>query len=273
VTGVVVASDYLTGELARHSRRIVDAYEGYQQLRVLRRPLEGVYLSFFLMVTLLILVSATWMGLYLAKRITRPIQMLAEGAREIGAGHLDHRIEPETKDEFGSLVEAFNHMAEELALSQRRLERSRRDLEEKNLEVEARRRYIETILERIATGVVSFDADGRVSTINGAAMRLLGLDARARSGVRRPKCSRTIACARSARSWRRPRAMEGARQLAQEVALVLDGASCTSPWRRRRSSPKGAQAVSRWCSTTSRRSSGRRRSRRGATWRAAWLTR
>ena len=126
--GVVIASDHLSGELAEHSRRITEAYEDYSQLAVLKRPLEGVYLSLFLMMTLMILVSATWMGLYLAKRITRPVQMLAAGAREIGAGHLDHRIEPETRDEFGSLVEAFNSMAGELAASQRKLERSRVDL-------------------------------------------------------------------------------------------------------------------------------------------------
>ena len=118
--GVVIASDFLSGDLARHARRIAEAYEDYSQLRVLKRPLEGVYLSLFLMMTLMILVSATWLGLYLAKRITRPVGMLAAGAREIGAGHLDHRIEPETRDEFGSLVEAFNSMAGELATSQRR---------------------------------------------------------------------------------------------------------------------------------------------------------
>ena len=114
-TGVVVATDYLTGELAARSRRMTQAYENYNQLRVLKRPLTGVYLSFFLMVTLLILVGATWMGLYLAKRITRPVQMLAAAAREIGAGRLDQRVEPQSNDEFGSLVEAFNAMAGELA--------------------------------------------------------------------------------------------------------------------------------------------------------------
>jgi PAS domain S-box-containing protein len=129
------------------------------------------------MMTLLILVSATWLGLYLAKRITRPVHMLAAGAKEIGAGHLDHRIEPETRDEFGSLVEAFNAMAGELATSQRRLERSRQDLEKKNSELDERRRYIETVLERIATGVVSLSPDGRVTTINAAALRLLDIDA------------------------------------------------------------------------------------------------
>jgi len=182
---VVVASDFLTGELASRARRITDAYEDYSQLRALGRPLAGVYLSFFLMMTLMILVGATWMGLYLAKRITEPVQRLATAAREIEAGHLDYRVDRGTvsDDEFGSLVEAFNSMASEVGRSRRRLERSTNDLERKHIEVEGRRRYIETILERIATGVVSFDASSRVSTVNSAAKRLLGLDG---SAVGRP---------------------------------------------------------------------------------------
>ena len=142
----------------------------------MKGPLQGVYLSLFVMMTLMILVSATWLGLYLAKRITRPVQMLAEGARAIGAGQLDLRLEPETSDELGALVEAFNMMAAELGTSKERLEQSRHALEHKNAEVDARRRYIETILERVATGVISIDAEGRIQTVNGAASRLLGLD-------------------------------------------------------------------------------------------------
>jgi two-component system, NtrC family, nitrogen regulation sensor histidine kinase NtrY len=177
VTGVVVASDYLSGDLASRSRRMTKAYEDYTQLRVLREPLAGVYLSFFLMVTLLILVSSTWMGLFLAKRITRPVQMLSVAAREIGQGRYDQRIEHEATDEFGSMIEAFNAMAAELASSRRRLERAAIDLERKNQEVDGRRRYIETILERVATGVVSIDPAGRIGTVNSAAMRLLEIDA------------------------------------------------------------------------------------------------
>ena len=178
VVGVVVATDRLTGELAARSRRMTQAFENYNQLRVLKRPLTGVYLSFFLMVTLMILVGATWMGLYLAKRITRPIQLLAAAAREIGAGRLEQRLEPQSNDEFGSLVEAFNSMAGELATSRRKLERSAIEIERKHLEDEGRRRYIETILERITAGVVSVDASGMITTINGAATRLLSLDRR-----------------------------------------------------------------------------------------------
>jgi two-component system, NtrC family, nitrogen regulation sensor histidine kinase NtrY len=162
------------------------AFEDYNQLRVLKRPLTGVYLSFFLMVTLLILFGAIWMGSYLAKRITRPVLLLAAAAKEIGAGRLDQRVEPQSNDEFGSLVEAFNSMASELAASRRKLDRGTVQLERKHVEVETRRRYIETILERIATGVVSIDAAGAITTVNSAACRLLVLD---RSVIGQPALS------------------------------------------------------------------------------------
>jgi two-component system nitrogen regulation sensor histidine kinase NtrY len=177
VVGVIVTSLHVSESMAADARRATDAYEQWRQLRVLSGPLQGVTAGFFLMIALLILTAATWMGFYIAKRITRPVQMLAEGAKAIGAGHLDMRLEPETSDELGSLVEAFNSMAAELGTSQERLEQSRQQLAERNVEVETRRRYIETVLERVATGVVSLDESGRISTMNGAAMRLLALDA------------------------------------------------------------------------------------------------
>jgi len=175
VTGVVVATVHLAGDMDVRARRMAKAYESYSQLRVLKQPLTGVYLSFFLMVTLMILVGATWMGLYLAKRIARPAQRLAAAAREIGAGHFDHRVERETADEFGALVDAFNSMADELATNRGRLERSTLELERKHAEVEGRRRFTEAILERVTTGVVTIDASGAITTINPAALRLLGL--------------------------------------------------------------------------------------------------
>jgi two-component system nitrogen regulation sensor histidine kinase NtrY len=219
--GVAIASEYLTDRLSTRARGITAAYEEYQQLRVLRGPLTGVYLSFFLMLTLMILVGATWMGLYLAKRITRPVQMLAAAAREIGAGHFEHRLEAETRDEFGSLIEAFNRMADELAASRRELERSAADLARKHEDVEGRRRYVETVLDRIATGVVSVDPAGRIRTCNSAASRLLGIDAPV-SGL----AAATVFGASELRPLAgllvdRPRRREDARP--QEVALSRDG--------------------------------------------------
>jgi len=176
VRGVVIASHYLPREFVARARGMTSAFEGYQQLRVLKGPVTGVYVSFFLMLTLMILVGASWMGLYMAKRITRPVQELATAAHEIGAGRLDYRVEIQSHDEFGSLAEAFNVMAGDLATSREQLERSAVDLERRHHDVESRRRYVETVLERIATGVLSVDAAGRIRTGNSAARRLLGLE-------------------------------------------------------------------------------------------------
>jgi len=224
VVGVVLASDYLSGESALHARRVIDAYQNRSQLYALRRPIQGIYLTLFVMMTLMILVSATWTGLYLAKRITRPVQRLAAGAREIGAGHLDHRIEPETRDEFGQLVEAFNAMAGELATSQRKLERSRVDLERKNEQLDERRQYIETVLERIATGVVSLGPEGQIETINAAALRLLEVDrsvigARAEAVCQREDLKPLQALLRQAR----PGASAPTAPAAQEIAISREG--------------------------------------------------
>ena len=70
-------------------------------------------------------------GSLFAKRITEPVLRLATAAREIEAGHLDYRVDRGTvsDDEFGSLVEAFNSMANEVGKSRRRLERSTVELE------------------------------------------------------------------------------------------------------------------------------------------------
>ena len=80
-------------------------------------------------------------------------------------------------------------------------------LEQKNLEVDARRRYIETILERVATGVISLDAEGRISTVNGAAERLLGLDAQRDRAAGARRCSAATTCSRCCRCVDARRAM------------------------------------------------------------------
>ena len=120
-------------------------------------------------------------------------------------------------DEFGSLVEAFNSMAGELAASRQQLEQSTHDLQRKHLEVEGRRRYIETMLERIATGVISVDAAGLVTTDQPSAARLLGLDP-TRPAARRTTCSARAISHRS--STLLHKVLRGrAEPPAQEIAL------------------------------------------------------
>jgi two-component system nitrogen regulation sensor histidine kinase NtrY len=177
VAAAMVVAIHVPQRLEARLRNITQAFQEYKQLRLLKNPIKGIYILLFLLMTLIIVFSATWFGLYLARGITEPIQMLAEGTREVAAGNLAYKVEVRADDEIGILVDSFNRMTGDLAASQSKLEETYRDLQAKHTEMEERRRYTETVLEAVATGVVSLDPDGRVTTINGAAERLLGLRA------------------------------------------------------------------------------------------------
>jgi len=144
------------------------AFNEYLRLKIQRRPIQTNYTITLAVVTIVVLFSATWFGFYLARGITVPIQRLAEGTRAVAHGDLDHRIEGEGEDEIGTLVTAFNRMTAELKTGR--------------TELESRRRYLETLLANITAGVVSTDAEGRVTTMNRAAEGLLRMSAAASVG-------------------------------------------------------------------------------------------
>lgn len=84
-----------------------------------------VYRSLFLLTAIVLLVGVLnliW-ALWQARRIVNPIQALTEGAQELGAGALDHRIIVDTGDEIGQLADTFNSMAERLQGSLREIAR------------------------------------------------------------------------------------------------------------------------------------------------------
>jgi two-component system, NtrC family, nitrogen regulation sensor histidine kinase NtrY len=63
---------------------------------------------------------------WVSARITRPIEQLAEGAREVAAGHWDTRIDLHGGDETGQLAAAFNHMTQTLTAQRERLVQTER---------------------------------------------------------------------------------------------------------------------------------------------------
>ena len=176
VVGAVVVSHYIPKSLATTLNLVNDRANDYRQAEAQKEPIQDLFLSFFVMVSLLVLFSSTWIGLYLAKRITVPVRELAEATERIMAGDLDHPVSGPAVDELGMLMESFNKMTAQLKASQERLEKSGHDLRVKNSEVERRRRYIETVLENITTGIVSMNRDGILTTVNPAALRMLELD-------------------------------------------------------------------------------------------------
>jgi PAS domain S-box-containing protein len=125
----------------------------------------------------MLLFAATWSAIHLARGIGQPIRALAEAAGEVAGGNLDHRVETIADDELAVLAHAFNEMTAQLSENRRRIERDAAELGEKNLALEERRDYIETVLQTVSTGVISLDEENRVATINAAALGMLRLDA------------------------------------------------------------------------------------------------
>jgi len=170
VIGAVVTNFYVPKSLAAKMVEISKAFRDYKHLKILRKPIKSSYLLALLMVTLLIVFSATWFGFYLAKGITIPIQQLAEGTERVASGDLDFHIDITAKDEVGKLVNSFNKMTHDLKASKDQLEKT-------NIDLERRKEYIEIILKSIAAGVISIDKEGNITTINKSAERMLGIDA------------------------------------------------------------------------------------------------
>ena len=112
--------------------------------------------------TFLLIFASSWTAFYIARGLTVPLKALAEGADEIARGNLTHRVDIFAEDELALLVSTFNEMSAKL--------------EANSAEISERRRYIETVLQSLSTGVISFDGENRITTINKAAIELFKLE-------------------------------------------------------------------------------------------------
>lgn len=174
-TGYLVLGATLPQGLLFKLDQIVRGVNEYKQLRTLKYPLK-VALYFILgIMTLMIILGATWFGFRLAKEISAPIQALAIGTRRIARGELGVRIDDESTDELGLLVQSFNKMVTDLEASQAGLKQAKERLERQNAELESKSRYVEAVLDNITAGVISLDKQGRINTLNKAAESILGI--------------------------------------------------------------------------------------------------
>ncbi len=170
VTGAVVVDYFLPKSLAERAAGISRTFEDYFQLRILHQPIFNSYVLALIVIGLVVVMLGSWFGLYLARGITSPIRALAEGTHAIAAGNLNYRIPQVGDDEIGHLVASFNQMTA--------------DLRSSRAELEHRRRYIETLLRNVSAGVAGLDPEGRVTTINPCAARMLGVRAAEVAGRR-----------------------------------------------------------------------------------------
>ncbi len=174
--GAVLVALPLPPKFAETARQIQESQQRYVELARQRKLVRRTYLGFLLLLTVLVLFASTWLALFLSKLVNRPVAAIAAGTEAISKGQLDYRVDIRATDELAELVRSFNSMAEQLESSRRQIEASSRELGDANEALEGRRRYIETVLESIPTGVVSIDDDRRVTLANAAFSRMFHPD-------------------------------------------------------------------------------------------------
>ncbi|MBN2345725.1 MAG: HAMP domain-containing protein [Candidatus Aminicenantes bacterium] len=167
---LIITGKYFPESYTRSLNALAGMVRKHSQMRMLRDPVKNTYILLFLFITVLIIFSASWLGFYLAKGITVPIEKLVAATSEIAKGNLDVRIDYETKDEFNTLINEFNRMALDLKENRDKLTR-------RTIELRHRRSIIETILKNITSGVMALNAHGDIMAINPEAARMLSLDA------------------------------------------------------------------------------------------------
>jgi len=171
----VALANLMPPDLAENMASISRGFEEYQQIKLLKKPIQITYYITLSIVALLVVFCAVWFGFYLAKTITIPIRELAEGTRKVAEGDLSFSIGMVADDEIGSLVNSFNKMTKDLRIGRDQLELSARLLRDQNVEIEKRRQYMEIVLKNVSAGVITLDASGFISTMNKSAEKMLNL--------------------------------------------------------------------------------------------------
>jgi two-component system nitrogen regulation sensor histidine kinase NtrY len=171
--GFMVLSTLVPSQMAASLASITQGFDEYQQIKLLKQPVQSSYYITLSIVALLVVFGAVWVGFFLAKSISVPIQDLAVGARRVAEGDLEFKVAYTADDEIGSLVKAFNRMTGDLRTTRRQITESSEQLRHQNQAIEEQRRYMEVVLRNVSAGVVSVDAEGRIKTINKAAEKML----------------------------------------------------------------------------------------------------
>lgn len=170
--GTILVAIPLPREFTQTVQQVEASQQRYYDLARERRVVRRTYMYLLLLLTMMVLFVTTWLALFLSKIVTRPLSALAEATQEISRGRLDYRVDVRAADEIGDLVRSFNRMAEDLEASRRQIVTSSHELSAANAELDQRRRQMETILESIPTGVLSLNADRRITHINQALLRM-----------------------------------------------------------------------------------------------------
>ncbi len=172
-TGAVVVSSFIPMSLISKMDDIAAAYEDFRDLNPLEYPIKSIYLSILIMMTLVILLAATWFGFHLARQLSTPLQVLGMASKAVSQGDYRRVTISSGSQEITQLVENFNNMTMNLEKTENQVKETTAELKTTLYRLDEHNRYIEVVLSNITTGVISADPLGNITTINSHAETLL----------------------------------------------------------------------------------------------------
>jgi nitrogen fixation/metabolism regulation signal transduction histidine kinase len=155
-------------QLAADALAVQTAYSEYQQRALARNALRRMYIGTLTLALVLSVFGAVLLAALLGNQLVRPLILLADGVRQVAAGDLSSRPVFASRDELGGLTRSFADMTAQLA-------DAREDVQRGVTQLEGARTRLQTILDNLTAGVVVFDREGHIDTVNPGATRILRL--------------------------------------------------------------------------------------------------
>lgn len=159
---------FVDSKVLAHLEKTRGAATEYQRLQSTISATQIKFSFVFMIVALLLLLVATWVGMIFAVAVARPISEMVFATQRVKAGDLTARVAERKNDEIGTLARAFNRMTEQL-------DRQRSELINANHQIDARRHFIETVLAGVSAGVIALDSTKTISVFNRSAAKLLNM--------------------------------------------------------------------------------------------------
>lgn len=156
---------------------VQSAYGQHKELVYLREPLKNSFTLTLSLVLLVSLLTAIWAAFFSAQRLVAPVRLLAVGTRAVAAGNYDKKLPVTSNDELGSLVQSFSDMTNKIAIARDEANKSKE-------QVEYERAYLNAVLGRLSSGVITLDEELTIRVANNAASQILEIDMDRVVGVR-----------------------------------------------------------------------------------------
>jgi len=163
--------------LAVNALAVQAAYSEYQQRALARDSLRRMYVGTLTLALILAVFAAVLLAIVLGNQLVRPLLLLADGVRQVAAGDLTAKPVFRSSDELGGLTRSFADMTAQVADARSQVQRG-------VLQMEGARTRLQTILDTLSAGVIVFDREARIDTVNPSATRILKLPVSAWRGRR-----------------------------------------------------------------------------------------